>query len=69
MKKFGGFPARMQFTPLPNLFFSTLLPQIDDIAELKTTLHVFRLLYAKKGYPRLVAYGELLSDKSLMSSL
>ncbi|MDP6501630.1 MAG: DnaD domain protein [Dehalococcoidales bacterium] len=69
MKKFGGFPARMQFTPLPNLFFSSLLPQIDDIAELKTTLHVFRLLYAKKGYPRLVAYGELLSDKSLMSSL
>jgi len=40
MKQFTGFPAKMQFTPLPNFFFSTLLPQISDIAELKTTLHL-----------------------------
>lgn len=32
MKQFNGFPARMQFTPIPNLFFSMLLPQIDDVA-------------------------------------
>ncbi len=69
MKQFSGFPAKMQFTPLPNLFFSTLLPQIDDIAELKTTLHVFWALYGKRGYPRFTTYKELLADKSLMSSL
>jgi len=69
MEQFKGFPARMQFTPLPNLFFSTLLPQINDITELKTTLHIFGTLYRKRGYPRFVSYRELLSDKSLVSSL
>jgi DnaD/phage-associated family protein len=59
----------MQFTPLPNFFFSALLPQIDDIAELKTTLHIFWALYGKRGYPRFVTLGELLGNKSLMSSL
>ncbi len=58
----------MQFTPLPNLFFSSLLPQINDIAELKTTLHIFWSLYGKRGYPRFTTYQELLSNKSLMSS-
>jgi DNA replication protein len=69
MKKFNGFPARMEFTPLPNLFFSSLLPQISDIAELKTTLHVLAVLYRKKGYPRFVSYTELLGNASLMASL
>jgi DnaD/phage-associated family protein len=69
MKQFTGFPSKMQFTPIPNVFFSTLLPQISDIAELKTTLHIFWLLYPKKGYPRFTTYRELLGNKSLMSSL
>ncbi len=69
MKQFSGFPARMQFTPIPNLFFSSLLPQISDMAELKTTLHIFWLLYRKRGYPRFTTYNELLADISLMSSL
>ncbi|MDP2729505.1 MAG: DnaD domain protein [Dehalococcoidales bacterium] len=69
MKRFSGFPLRMQFTPVPNLFFSSLLPQIDNVAELKTTLHLFRALYGKRGYPRFVTYRELVTDKSLMSSL
>jgi DnaD/phage-associated family protein len=69
MKQLNGFPARMQFTPIPNVFFSHLLPQISDITELKTTLHIFWLLYPKKGYPRFTTYQELLNDKSLMSSL
>jgi len=69
MKQFTGFPAKMQFTPLPNFFFSTLLPQISDIAELKTTLHIFEQLYRKRGYPRFTTYRELLSSTSLMSGL
>jgi len=69
MKQFTGFPARMQFTPVPNLFFSRLLPQINDMAELKTTLHILETLYHKRGYPRFVTYRELLANKSLMSSL
>ncbi len=69
MKQFNGFPASMRFTSIPNLFFSSLLPQITDIAELKTTLHIFWSLYSKKGYPRFTTYRELLGNTSLMSSL
>jgi DNA replication protein len=69
MKQFSGFPVRMQFTSIPNVFFSSLLPQISDIAELKVTLHIFRLLYRKRGYPRFTTFRELLGDASLMSSL
>ncbi|MFC1916739.1 DnaD domain-containing protein [Chloroflexota bacterium] len=69
MKQFGGFPAKVQFTPIPNVFFSSLLPQISDIAELKTTLHIFWALYRKRGYPRFITYEELLGNTSLMSSL
>jgi len=59
----------MEFTSLPNYFFSTLLPQISDMAELKTTLYVMALLYRKRGYPRFVAYRELLGNASLIGSL
>ncbi len=69
MKQFSGFPAKMQFTPIPNLFFSSLLPRMSDIAELKTTLHIFWSLYGKRGYPRFTTYRELLGNTSLMSSL
>jgi len=69
MKEFTGFPAKTKFTAIPNSFFSALLPQISDIAELKTTLHIFQTLYQKRGYPRFTTYKELLGSKSLMSSL
>ena len=69
MKTVSGFPAKMQFTPVPNFFFSHLLPQISDITELKTTLHILEALYRKRGYPRHVTYTELLGNASLISSL
>ncbi|MBI2830327.1 MAG: DnaD domain protein [Chloroflexi bacterium] len=68
-KQFTGFPARMQFTPIPNIFFSHILPQIDDIDELRASLHVFAILYNKKGNLRFVTLGELLAERGLMSSL
>ena len=69
MKQFNGFPAKMEFTAIPNLFFSTLLPQISDMAELKTTLHIIAALYRKRGYPRFVTFREMLGNASLMSGL
>ena len=68
MEQFKGFPAKMEFTPLPNFFFSTVLPKISDMGELKTTLHVLATLYRKRGYPRFVTYRELLENTSLMDS-
>ena len=69
MRKFNGFPARMEFTPVPNLFINSLMPQISDITELKVTLHLFAALYRKRGYPRFATYDELLGDASLMTGL
>ncbi len=69
MKPFAGFPAKMEFTPIPNLFFNHLMTQISDITELKTTLHIFMAIYGKRGYPRFASFGELSSNTSLMRSL
>jgi DNA replication protein len=69
MKQFTGFPARAKYTPLPNIFFSSLLSQITDIIELKVTLHVFETLYPKRGYPKFVTFHELLNNLSLLKSL
>jgi len=69
MKQFSGFPARMDFTPVPNTFINRLMPQIRDIAELKVTLHLFLILYRKRGSPRFATYGELTADTGLMSGM
>ena len=69
MKQFSGFPPKSKFTPIPNIFFSEVLPRIDDLAELKVTLHIIWALYQKRGYPRYVTYGELLSDPTLINGL
>jgi DNA replication protein len=71
MTQFQGFPSgsKVLYTAIPNVFFSALLPQIKDIAELKTILYIMAMLYTKKGYPRFIAYTELLENIPLMQSL
>ncbi len=69
MRDFGGFPSKTKYTPLPNVFFDTLMSQINDIAELKVTLHIFWAVYAKQGYPRFVTYEELMADPILVKGL
>ena len=69
MKQFSGFSPKSKFTSIPNIFFSEVLPQINDLAELKVTLHIIWALYQKRGYPRYVTYGELLSDPTLINGL
>jgi DnaD/phage-associated family protein len=68
MMTFEGFPARMSFTPVPNTFINNLLPQIEDIGELKVTLYIMEALYNKKGYPRFVSFAELFANASLISN-
>ncbi len=70
MSGFIGFPAgEVRFTSVPDLFFSELLPLIDNIPELKVTLHVIWVLYHKKGYPRCIPLDELLQDGVLLQGL
>ena len=68
MKSFGGFPANMQFTPVPNLFMNMLMPGMDS-PELKCMLYIFQTIFGKKGTPRFATLSELLANPSLISSL
>jgi DNA replication protein len=67
---FVGFPdANMKRVILPDLFFSDLLPQIDDLAELKLTLHCFWLLNGQEGEMRYLRGDDLRGDAVLLTSL
>lgn len=67
--QFSGFPTRTDFIPLPSLFFTQVLPQIQDIAELKVTLCTFYLLQYKQRHPCFVTYKELLSHSAIMPGI
>ena len=70
MPAFAGFPpGKTPYVPLPEQFFTTLLPEIDDLGELKVTLHLFALLYRKRGAPRCASDRELLADPVLRRAL
>lgn len=73
MKKsmaFIGFPdKKMNPVIIPDHFFSDLLPQIDELAELKLTLHCFWLLNEQSGDLRYLRGDDLRSDGKLLDSL
>jgi DnaD/phage-associated family protein len=70
MPAFAGFPpGKNPFIPLPDDFFTALLPEIEDVGELKVTLHLFWLLYRKHGVPRCASDRELLADSLLRRAL
>ena len=70
MTLFTGFPSgKNPYVPVPEAFFTVLLPEIVDMAELKVTLHLFWLLAQKRGDPRCVSERELLADRVLLQSM
>ncbi len=70
MKGFAGFSTqRNRLVPVPDAFFTELLPQIDNLSELKVTLHLFWLLYHRQGLPKAIARSELEEDAALLRSL
>lgn len=67
---FIGFPGgRVTFTPVPDLFFSELLGQIDDLAELKLLLYCIWRLHHKRGRWRYLYREELEQDSVLLEGL
>ena len=67
---FAGFPSGANpYTPLPDAFLTSALPEIEDINEVKVTLHLFWLLYQKVGEPRCASDRELLADTTLRRGL
>ena len=70
MTGFAGFATvRGRLVPVPVAFFTELLPQIDNLLELKVTLHLFWLLYHRQGLPKAIARSELEADMELLRSL
>jgi DNA replication protein len=67
---FAGFPeGRADPTPIPSAFFADLLPQIDDLGELKLTLYAFWALARKAPGFRYLTLSALQKDRLLVDSL
>ncbi|MBI3537747.1 MAG: DnaD domain protein [Chloroflexi bacterium] len=69
MKLFSGFASgKISVTPVPNQFFSELLPAIDDLAELKLTLHFLWQIANAHAREQFIRADELAADQTLMQS-
>jgi len=67
---FVGFPdVKMKPVKIPDFFFTDLLLQIDDLAELKLTLHCFWLLNEQEGQLKYLRGADLRGDETLLRSL
>ena len=70
MEGFSGFPeGKQRLTPVPNLFFSELLPAIDNLAELKVTLYAFWALNQQDGPIRYLRLTDFLNDTIFLKGL
>jgi len=70
INEFSGFPeGKMHFTGIPDLFFTSLLPEIEDLGELKITIYAFRLLHNMEGAFRYLRRENFSQDKVLMQGL
>jgi DnaD/phage-associated family protein len=70
MPTFQGFnEGESHLTPLPEPFFSQLLPLINDLGELKLILHIFWRLDRMEGAFRYLRRTELENDQALLQSL
>jgi DNA replication protein len=67
---FKGFPdGKVRFTRLPGPFFSDLLPQIDDLAELKVTIYCLWYLEQAEGSFRYLTRSDFTGDPRFMQGL
>ncbi len=69
-KTFSGFPSgKTRAVPIPEAFFTELLPQIDHPGELRVTLACFYHLARRSGPVRYVRRSELEVDPTLTAAL
>ena len=70
MKTFSGFPpGKVRRVGIPEPVFTQLAPIIDDLAELKVTLHVLWRLGQQQGKVRYLRQSELAADSVLLAGL
>lgn len=66
---FQGFPSSALATPVPNLFFSHVLPRIEAAEELAVALYFFFAQTLKRRQPRYLTLRELQADGVLAQTL
>ncbi len=67
---FNGFPdGKVSFSRVPEPFFGELLPQIDDLGELKLTLYFFWRLEHMEGDFRYLRESDFRADERFMLGL
>lgn len=66
---FPGFPTSARATPVPNLFFSRLLPRIGTPEELLVTLYFFYAMGLNRRSPPFLTRRELEADATLARAL
>jgi DNA replication protein len=66
VQSFRGFPeGKHHQVPLYDIFFKELLPQIDDLTELKVTLYCFWKLDKMEGVFRCVHLNDAIADQDI----
>jgi DNA replication protein len=69
-KGFSGFPeGKLQSTPIPNLFFSELLPAIDHLGEFKVSMYAFWALAHTEGRFRYLSRNQIAADQLFMTGM
>jgi DNA replication protein len=67
---FNGFPqGKIATTRIPSLFFKELLPQIDDLDELKVTLYALWQITRMEGEIRYLKEEDFLEDPIFMKGM
>lgn len=66
---FTGFPDSGLATAVPNLFFSRVMPEISDPAELVVSAYFFFAAQLHKRRPHYVTREELAADRALIRAL
>jgi DnaD/phage-associated family protein len=67
---FNGFPqGKIATTRIPSLFFKELLPQIDNLDELKVTLYALWQITRMEGDIRYIKAEDFLSDPVFMNGM
>ncbi len=70
MSSFVGFPSgKMHMTPIPEPFFSELLPEINDLGEMKVTLYAIWFLDHLEAPVRYLTYADFAEDERLCKGM
>lgn len=68
-RRFQGLPDRVRCLPVPLPLLGSLLAEIDDLAEVKVTLGLWRLLNEQPAGRQIARRSELLRNHALLRSV